>query len=237
MGLLKEIQKGIRLFNHLLPYAAGDFVLCKVFQRDPRNRHERPVVLSMRIEAIIFIFQAMRQKPSSKTRSNLTKRNEFSRYYWKLFEYNKREPYEFCEDQREKITQAFNEIHSRLVKSLKVAGYHGPQRRFPTFASKLLHCSFPKAFPIRDTQSLNRMSSVAKRNGFCLSRNYLDHEYAGVVDFYLILGKKLERSYGSRVKEQLVEYDYSSQPVPESLKVRNTWLRAIDKWLWLKGQR
>ena len=82
---------------------------------------------------------------------------------------------------------------------------------------------------MRDGISVSFMREVAKKNMISFSPSY-----DGVVDFYVLLAKKLEASNGLDVKQKLEELDYES--LPRGLKERYGWLRVIDKWLWLGGQ-
>jgi len=238
MTLLREIKEAVSTYNRRLSYVAGDSAIRRIFDIEPRNENERPTILLMRLETTIFLFQAMTyKKPTPEIRTKLVK-SEFAEYYWKLFEHNARKPYELCREQSEDIVKRYDEALYKLEISLR--GDHGEVRRFPTFVSKLLHCGFPQGFPIRDQRSVKAMACLAKDNQLSLKRssqNYLSRNYAGVVDFFLSLRRLLEKSEGNNVVARLEEFDYASQNIARRFKVRNTWLRVIDKWLWLRGRQ
>ncbi|MGD0424930.1 MAG: hypothetical protein ABSA92_15965 [Candidatus Bathyarchaeia archaeon] len=54
-----------------------------------------------------------------------------------------------------------------------------------------------------------------------------EKNYEDVIRFYDAVRKEI---YGEL--ERLQDYDYETQ---SGVKIRNTWIRVIDKWLWLKG--
>jgi len=239
MTLLSEIKNDVATFNRHLSYVAGDSAIRYVFDREPRRERERPAILSMRLETIISLFQGMRYKmPPPEIRGKLSE-SEFGEYYWKLVERNTKKPYELRRDQSADIAESFTEALSKLESSLEGEGFERA-KRFPAFMSKLLHWSFPRGFPIRDQQSLKTMACAARENTLGLkkcSQHYLSRNYIGVVDFFLLLRQQLERSAGLDVLARLEEFDYTSQAVPGRLRERNTWLRVVDKWLWLRGRQ
>ena len=236
--MLKEIRKHVREFNESLSFVTGDFAIRQIFQTSPRDHRQKAPVLIMRIDATAFLFQGMTYKLSSEVRDKLAKR-QFGRHYWKLVALDKSNPYRICPSQKTRLSSTFQKTVDALEDSLIEAGHEGKSRRFPTFVSKLLHVSFPNGFPIRDALSLNAMVVVAKKESFSdyLTRSHLGQDYDGVIEFFLQLRRRLQKSYGNDITKELERFDYDSQRLGKDLKVRNTWLRVIDKWLWLKGKK
>jgi len=220
MTLLNEIEATVNEFNRLLPYPAIDFAVHKIFQIDPGNPQERPSVLSMRMETINSLFQSGLGFLKTPIRNNLA-RGAFNRSYWELVELrNGDDHYELSDDRKDIIAGDYDKVLSALKSGLEDAGYT-KDKHFRAFASKLLHWTFPETFPMQDKNSLKAM------------RLKPEGRYGSVVDFYLTLGGKLEMQM-SDLKKKLEEIDQES--LPEGLKASYSWIRVVDKWLWLKGK-
>ncbi len=226
MCLLGTIKSTVERFNSLLPYAAGDLIVSQVFKQNPTTGEERPTLLSMRMETINSVFQGgLRLKPTY--RHGIVK-GSFCQYYWQLVGDTKA-AVELSEDTKDAINGIYNRTLSEPRGALETSSYQGPRKLFPTFVSKLLHWTFPRGFPMQDNFSMNTMREVAKNNMFSFTKSY-----DSVIRFYVQLEKKLEGSNDFDVKEKLEKFDYESQP--EGLKERYSWIRVIDKWLWLGEQ-
>jgi hypothetical protein len=216
MGLSREIETAVKDFNRLLPFPAVDFVLLKAFQINPENRDEREGILSMRMEAIDYLFETgLRRKKVNPKDRNVIVKSDFNQFYWELVEQRKKNgPYQLIENTKNQIKADFE--HALKILESKTG------MNFPAFTSKFLHWTFPDAFPMLDTESLRTMR--------------LGHEsdYGSVTDYYLKLADKLQMKT-SDLKKQLVEIDFES--LPRGLKARYSWVRVVDKWLWLRGKQ
>jgi hypothetical protein len=105
----------------------------------------------------------------------------------------------------------------------------------PVFCSKLLHWTFPAAFPMMDKKALTAIREEAGKIGMHpvpedLREPTDPRAYRVVLNFYTGLEEKLK----PEEREQLEKDDFKGQP--EGLKVDNSWVRVIDKWLWLRGK-
>jgi hypothetical protein len=103
------------------------------------------------------------------------------------------------------------------------------------FCSKLLHWTFPWVFPMMDKNVLKAIRKEAPKLGIgqvkkTPEKPTAESAYAAVLSFYAGLEERPKWQDG----KQLEEYDQSSQPA--GLKVPNSWIRIVDKWLWLKGK-
>jgi hypothetical protein len=214
MHLSKDkIAYAIEHFNELLPYPAIDFAVFNVFQIHPRHNEEREAILSMRMEAVEHLFEAglKRKKLGFELRNGIV-RGDFGRSYWNLVEQlEKRGSYSLSRDTKDSIKMSFEGI----LETLK----HETGKNLPAFTSKLLHWTFPNAFPMRDAESLKKMHLGGA-------------DYGRVTDFYLELGKELQMKM-SELKKWLVAID--SESLPPGLRAPYSWVRVVDKWLWLPG--
>jgi len=121
------------------------------------------------------------------------------------------------------FTKTLEELSSVLTKNQ------------PVFCSKLLHWTFPEAFPIMDRNVLKTIGDEHQEIGMKPMPEHWSSDrveaYKRVVDFY----SYLEDQLGPSGKGALEEADFHSQPM-DPIRVRYGWLRVVDKWLWLRGK-
>jgi hypothetical protein len=211
---LEDVRESIRKFNDILPYCAQDFIVRNCFDRDSDDWDERCTILSTRVEALASAFRA--------TRAGTPARHElasgaFGKYYWNLVDFKKENLRSLSEHNTPLFSEALDEVG------------HSINRREGVFVSKLLHWSFPCAFPMMDGRSYNTVRSHS-RERLPEWRMARQHErYGYVVKFYV----SLQDTLGEDALMELERYDQETQ---RGLKSSNTWIRVVDKWLWLEGK-
>jgi hypothetical protein len=229
--LIEEIESAVKKFNACLPYRAWDYMVYRVFQdasEVPRDSSERSALLSLRIETLVLAFKvrSMVNYSADTIRHQLATEN-FARYYWKLIEMDASELSDLSENNSEFVTHEFLETLGEMSRAVG-------KNSQASFCSKLLHWTFPCAFPMIDSRVRDAVMRKYRAVGIdSLPNNWgltPVGTYSGLVDFYL----KVEEKIGER--EKLVDFDFETQP-KDLMRIRNSWLRVIDKWLWLEGKR
>lgn len=212
---LESIRESIRKFNECLPYCAQDFIVDDCFHMSSRNWNHRCAILSVRVEALASLFLATGAGVDARHRLAT---GSFVNYYWDLVSHNK----DIFTSLSKDVT-TFSEMLEKVHDSI--------QRKEGVLVSKLLHWSFPKTFPMMDENCCTAIESKNHLTEGALTRLDSERRYERVIDFYL----RLHGMLGPTGEQGLEEYDYESQP--KGLKVQHSWLRVVDKWLWLEGRR
>ena len=217
-------------FNESVLDPAIDFAVHQVFRTSLGEDNSR--VLVTRMKAIDILFHAGLHEKDRRIKE--VAEGEFGKHYWTLVEHDREDPFKLSDD----VAKKFGKTLSILTESLRKTS------SYSAFVSKLLHWSFPQAFPMTDSRARNAISRLAKNN--CSLREKLGHNwsqtlfkgkaehvrnYEGVIAFYRWLEGTLGESYLEQIRLKDLE------TLPKSLRPEQaySWLRVVDKWLWLKG--
>ena len=141
-------------------------------------------------------------------------------------------PANALQENPEQVVQAAREL---LPIILDAPGDHGKHKQFYSFASKFLHWTSRKHFPIMDSLARVAISRLQRLHGFqnriASEMGDLDKldDYQRWIEFY----SGLIRSLTSEQREHLLTIDRESQR--PSYRCQNTLLRVLDKVFYMLG--
>ena len=229
---IDRILAAVKSFNGRPLYPAIDFAVYRIFHI-PLEGNPKDRLLLARIEATEYLFQAgLRRQGITKDKIQDLGREsgEFAQYYWTLVK-DIPSTYELSARSREDILAQFRATLSRLRGQLGLADIERSSA-CSAFTSKLLHWTFPDAFPITDTRSRKGISQMSRDVSLPLKRSSISGcggEYDKLLRFYLDIRHEL------REERLAVVLKEDEDDLPAGLKVRYSWLRVLDKAMWMLG--
>jgi len=138
--------------------------------------------------------------------------------------------FDYCNDDVELLWRAIPHTFSLV---------YGAANHYPVFAAKFFHWCAPRAFPIIDGNAQRAIRRFQDLNDWPRGKKLpksgrlTTKHYKNLIYFYKEFIVEMVEKHNVDI-DKLIQWDYDTQPA--GFQYKNTILRVLDKYFWMKGQ-